>query len=533
MTMIELFGGIAGGLGLFIAGMRFLTINLRVLANRRLRRIVSRWTASSFSALSLGIIAGGVTQSMSGLVFMLVGCLRSGLITTRGALAVILGGCVGVSTLVLIVTFDLTIVAFYVLGIAGVTMVSERMSKYRVVAACFFSGAMLLLGLIFLRDAAAPLAHQPWFADMLAGAGDSLMLAFLAAALLSAIVQSSAVCIFGVSLAASGVLSIDQAIMIIYGSCIGTSAILCLLSTGLAGRARQISMYMVWYNILICAVLVPLLYLEVQFDIPLMKALILSIDLRLEQQVALVFVFLSVFPLPLMLVGLERSISILERLWPCSRFDELSRPQYLDDHASVDAQESLMLVDLEQKRAFRHLSQYFDMVRRSGNLRPLRAATRELLGDIADYLSGLHTTLPSRELEMRNAVMNRQKVLVWLEEAVGRLCEALGELPGLPAHDQLRVNTCEGVDGVLLALIDAMESDDDGILDGVRQLTGDRRATMRKMRARYLSLEKPLQTHEVSNVLAITNCVEEVFFFLSGLELDRRTIGETPIPSAA
>ena len=52
-------------------------------------------------------------------------------------------------------------------------------------------------------------------------------------------------------------------------------------------------MYLVGYNALICAVLVPLLYCEIHFDIPLMKASVLAFDLELDQQLALVYVFLA------------------------------------------------------------------------------------------------------------------------------------------------------------------------------------------------------------------------------------------------
>ena len=139
-TMNELFAGVAGGLGLFIVGMWLLTENLKALASRRLRRTAVRWTANRFSALLWGALAGGVTQSMSAMTFIVVSILRSGLITTQGAFALILGGCVGVSALVVIVTFDIKVIALYVLGIAGACVVSERLSRYRPVAASFLGG---------------------------------------------------------------------------------------------------------------------------------------------------------------------------------------------------------------------------------------------------------------------------------------------------------------------------------------------------------------------------------------------------------
>ena len=517
--MNELFAGVAGGLGLFIVGMWLLTENLKALASRRLRRTATRWTANCFSALLWGALAGGITQSMSAMTFIVVSTLRSRLITTEGALALILGGCVGVSALVVIVTFDIKVAALYVLGIAGACVVSERLARYRPVAASFLGGAMIIIGLVLLKEAAAPLAGEPWFRDMLEGTGDSLALAFVVAALLTAIVQSSsAVSVFGISLAAVGVLSVDQAIMVMYGSVIGSGAIIWLLSAGLTGRSRQVAMYLVGYNVLLCAVLVPLLYVEIRFDIPLVKALFFSVDLDLDQQLALVYVFLGVFLAPLMLAALGWSARVLDRLWPTSQVDELSQTKFIHDHASVDVDSSVVLVDLEQKRAVANLSQYFDTVRRGTSVRPLRDASRKLLSDISGFLDDLQAAHPMQGVENVNAMRNRQKLLAWLEDAVGVLCETLAELTDRSALTRFRTSICESVDSVLLSLADAMESDDAVSWDIARQLTGERGDMMREIRVQYLELEPPLSKLELFNVLLITNSVEETFFLMSKLE---------------
>lgn len=517
--MIELVGGMVGGLGLFIVGMWLLTENLKTLASRRLRRLAGRWTSNRFSAVAWGALAGGVTQSMTALTFIVVSILRSGMITVRGALALIIGGCIGVTALVLIVTFDVKVVALYVLGIAGAVTVSERMLRYRPLAASFLGAAMILLGLILLKEAAAPLADQPWFANMVTDTGGSLVLAFLVAVVLTAIVQSSsAVSVFGISVATVGVISVDQAIMIIYGSYIGSSVILYLLSANLTGRSRRVAMYMVFVNVLICSIVLPLFYIELHFDIPLMKALVLAIDLELDQQLALVYILISVFPLPIMLAGLNMSAALLDRLWPISHTDELSQPRFIHDHASVDVETSLMLVDLEQKRALGSLPQYFDMVRQDRDVTPARDASRRLLSEIDEFLDDLYLHHPAQEVEHRNDMMNRQKLLVWLEDALGVLCNALREVGDRPALERFRTSMCEGVDSVLLALIDAIDTDDDMSWDVARQLIGDRGAIMRRFRLQYLDLNPPLERLEQINVLLITNAVEEVFFLLSKIE---------------
>ena len=304
------------------------------------------------------------------------------------------------------------------------------------------------------------------------------------------------------------------------GSFIGSSAILYVLSAKLTGRSRQAAMYMVIYNVLICAVAVPLLYCELYLDIPSMKALILAFDLDLDQQLALVYLTVSVFPLPLMLAGLGVSGRVLERLWPASRIDVLSRAQFIHDHASVDVGTSLVLVDLEQRRVFRMLSQYFDLVRRKQEIEPLRDASRNVLSEIGEFLTDLQAFHPMHGVEDRNTLMNRQKLLSWLEDALAAMCEALLELADQPVLEEFQSSIREGVDSVFLSLVEAMESNDGMSWHLASRLTGDRGELMRRMRVQCLEMDPPLQKVDLINVLLITNAVEEVFFLLSKIEAD-------------
>ena len=519
--MLELIGGVVGALGLFIVGMWFLTENLKKLASRRIRQAAHRWTANRFKALLWGSLAGGVTQSASALTFIAVSILRTRLITTEGAFAMILGGGVGSTALVMIVTFDIKLISLFVLGVAGAVVVTERLSKFRPIAASFLGGAMMILGLVLLKEAAAPLADQPWFVDMVKGTGDSLGLAFMVAALLTFAVQSSsAVSVFGISLAAVGVISIDQAIMIIYGSFIGSSAILYVLSANFRGRSRQVAMYKVGCNVLTCAVVVPLLYCELHFDIPAVKALILALDLDLAQQLALVYFIIAVLPVPVLLAGLGFTSRVLERLWPTSRVDELSRTQFIHDHASVDVDSSLVLVDLEQKRVFKMLSQYFELVRQHKDVGPLRDASRAVIAEIKEFLADLQTRHPMQDVENRIALMNRHKLLSWLERASAAMCTALLERSDWPALETFQSSICEGVDSVFLCMMDAMEIDDGPSWELASKLVGDRSELMREMRFQYLKMDPPLKKGDLINVFLITNSVVEVFFLLSKLEMD-------------
>ena len=148
----EYWGGVVGALGLFFAGMWFLTENLKTLANRRLRMMAARWTENPRMAFAWGALLGGITQNMPAVVFIVVGMMQSGILSVRRALPVILGASFGTSLLVFVVTFDIELVSLYVLGIASAIMVSARASRFRPLAASLFGMGMLIFGLVLLKD---------------------------------------------------------------------------------------------------------------------------------------------------------------------------------------------------------------------------------------------------------------------------------------------------------------------------------------------------------------------------------------------
>ena len=518
---MEILAGVVGGLGLFIVGMWLLTENLKKLASRRLRQIAHRWTANRFASLLWGTIGGGITQGGSALPFIIVSLVRSRLITMSGALAMILGGSIGGTGLVMIVTFDIRVAALYIVGLAGAVMVSERLARYRAIAGSLLGGAMIILGLALLREAAAPLAQEPWFQEMVEGTGYSPLLAFVVAAALTLVVQSSgAVSVFGISLATVGVISIDQAMMTIYGSFLGSAAILAVLSANLTGRSRQVVMYVVVFNILLCAVVTPLLYVENYVGIPSIKAVIEATGFDLPQRLALVYVITCVVPVPLMLAVLGPSTRILEKLWPESEIDEFSRVRFIHGHATVDIGTSLMLADLEQRRAFKIQLRYFELLREGKDLRPLRDASRTLLNEINEFLTDLQPLQPMQVVEDRNALLNRQKLLTWLADAVAVMCRALIDIGDRRELKQFRESMCEGIDSSFLALERAMEGEDETSWDIAKRLSGDRGEIMRKLRGKYMETGLKLDKSDLVNVALATNTAEDIFFLLSKLEED-------------
>ena len=517
--MSDLLAGLAGGLGLFIAGMWLLTQNLKTMANYRLRRTVNRWTGNRYSALLWGCVAGGVTQNMTALTFITVGVLRAGMVSTAGALAVILGGCIGSSLLVLIVTLDVKMLTLFLLGISGIAAASEALAKHRALAASFFAGGLLLLGLTLLQESAAPFAEQAWFQAMLEHTGHSMELAFAIAAVLTFIIQSpNAICIFGIGLLSAGALTVEQTLMVFYGAGIGSAGLLYLLSSGLAGRSRRIAMYMVLYDVLTSAVLVPLLYVELDFGVPLAAALIDRLPFGAGINLAIFYILTSLLALPLLLGTVDLCAAALKRRWPSSRPDVLSRPRFI--HGAGAGEDSLAQVRQEHAQVVQNLTVYFDAVREGSRVAPLREASCSLLDHIGGFLDAIPLRRQAHEVEARNALRNQHRLLTALEEALGGLCTLLGERAPAPELRSLHAGALEGVDALLHAVIDALDKGK-GDAAGWRlvgQACENHAQRIRRIRARYLDVDPPLPYRTLGEMLRLSEAAEEALRVVAELE---------------
>ena len=517
--MSDSLAGLVGGLGLFIAGMWLLTANLKTLADYRLRRAVNRWTGNRYSALLCGCIAGGVTQNMTALTFITVGVLRAGMISTAGAIAVILGGCNGSSLLVLIVTLDVKVLALFLVGIFGIAAASETLTEHRTLAASLFGGSLLLFGLTLLQEYAAPFAAQPWFQAMLEHTGRSMELAFAVAAVLTFVIQSpNAICILGIGLMGAGALTTEQTLMVFYGAGIGSGGLLYLLSSGLAGRSRRIAMYMVLYDLLTSVALVPLLYVELHFGVPLAMALLEHLPFAAEIKLAIFYILTSLLALPLLLGSVEQCAAVLKRRWASSLSDALARPRFIHDTGA--GEEPLARVRQEHARVVQNLAIYFDAVREGRRVAPLREASRSLLDDVRGFLDALPLRRHAQQVEARNALRNQHRLLVELEDALGGLCTLLGARAPAPQLRSLHAGVLEGVDALLHAVIRALDKGK-GDAAGWRLVARageDHAQRVRRIRARYLDADPPLSQPAVGEMLRLSEAAEEALRVLFELE---------------
>src|SRR5262245_5498726 len=218
------------GLGFFFTGLDGLKTNLRQLATRRFRSVVSRFTDHPLLAALWGVLLGTVSQSASVVSFVMVGMVASGLLPLERALLVVAWANLGTVLLVFLAAVDIIAAVYILIGVTGIFVAFRLVGRYAAPLRTMFSLGVLFLGLRIMRDATVALPQQPWFAAVLGFLQGSHLLAFVLGAATRTVVQSSsAIAVIALTLSSSGMLDGHLVLLVMYGAAVGVGLSVLLL----------------------------------------------------------------------------------------------------------------------------------------------------------------------------------------------------------------------------------------------------------------------------------------------------------------
>jgi phosphate:Na+ symporter len=239
--MLPVIGALVAGLGLFFVGLNFLTEHLKMLSGRRLRERIATWTKRPLMGVLWGGVFIAITQSTAATMFILVSMLRAGMVTVAQSLPMIIGVNVAAGLIVLILVFDIKVAILFLLGLAGIVYTRDKARGLRAAAGAVFGISLLFFGLNTMQAGVAPLAETEWFESALQWTKGSYLLGFAIGVGLSFLVQSSlAVVVLTIALQQSGLFSLSESIMIVYGGNVGSSVLSLVLSASMSGQSKQI-----------------------------------------------------------------------------------------------------------------------------------------------------------------------------------------------------------------------------------------------------------------------------------------------------
>ena len=239
----------AGGLGLFLFGMKLMSEGIEKAAGAKLRGILEFFTTNRFTGMIVGVVFTAIIQSSSACTVMVVSFVNSGLMNLYQAAGVIFGANIGTTVTSQLVSFNLSEIApvFLLGGVLAVMFVKNNMVKK--IGEIVLGFGVLFMGLSGMSGAMAGLKEDPALVNLFASL-TSPVLAVLLGTVVTTVIQSSSVTVSIVLLMANqGLLEMPICIYIMLGCNIGACASATLAS--LAGKkdARRAAMIHLLFNI--------------------------------------------------------------------------------------------------------------------------------------------------------------------------------------------------------------------------------------------------------------------------------------------
>ncbi|MCX5702279.1 MAG: Na/Pi cotransporter family protein [Candidatus Omnitrophica bacterium] len=256
----EVIFGLVGGLGLFIYGIWVMSEGLHKACGERMRRVLHNLTGSTMRGVLVGVGVTLLIQSSSATTVMVVGFVNAGLMTLVQALGVIFGANIGTTITVQLIAFKLTDYALPLIGLGMLVMFLSKRKTHKYIGEFILGFGILFLGLKISTDAVKPLKDSPVFNNILVSFSRNPLLGVLAGAIITGILQSSAVTIGMVlGLAMINVIDLRAAIALVFGCNIGTCATALLASIGTGVSARRTAVAHIMFNTIGTVIFLPFL----------------------------------------------------------------------------------------------------------------------------------------------------------------------------------------------------------------------------------------------------------------------------------
>ncbi len=251
----------AGGLGLFLFGMRVMSDSIEKVAGAKLRRILEIFTTNRFSGMVVGVVFTAIIQSSSACTAMVVSFVNAGLMNLYQAAGVIFGANIGTTVTSQLVSFNLSAYAPLILLVGVLAAMFCKNEKIKKFADIIIGFGVLFLGLSTMSGSMAGMRDVPEVVNLI-GSLQNPFMATLVGLLLTTVIQSSSVTVSIVLLLANqDLLALHVAFYIILGCNIGACTTALLASLSGKKDAKRAALIHFWFNVIGTVIIYVILFL--------------------------------------------------------------------------------------------------------------------------------------------------------------------------------------------------------------------------------------------------------------------------------
>ena len=249
-----------GSLALLMYGMKSMSDSLQKLAGPQLRHVLGAMTTNRFTGVLTGMFVTAAVQSSTATTLMTVSFVNAGLLTLMQAISVIMGAHIGTTVtawiMALVFSFDIGNFAYpaFFLGIILIYM-----KKRNIIGDFLFGVAFLFLGLGTLKVTGFEMVDNYETKQMISsffakfnepGFWSSMFFLFTGIVLTLCMQSSAAIMAITMILCATGMLHIDQGIILVLGGNIGTTITSNIVTTNANTPARRAAFSHLSINVL-------------------------------------------------------------------------------------------------------------------------------------------------------------------------------------------------------------------------------------------------------------------------------------------
>ncbi len=241
MSLYDLIS-VSGGLGLFLFGMKLMGEGLELASGAKLRILLEKLTSNRFIAMLVGLGVTAVIQSSSATDAMVVGFANAGLMDLSQAIGILFGAKIGTTVTSLLLAIDIKKIVPLFIFIGVVIIVFSKKSQKKYYGQIIAGFGILFFGMTVMSSSLSGLSDSQLFKSVISNFKNPLI-GVLAGLVFTAVIQSSSASVgILMALGMAGVISLDQAVYVIYGFNVGACSAAILSSLGANRTAKQVSL---------------------------------------------------------------------------------------------------------------------------------------------------------------------------------------------------------------------------------------------------------------------------------------------------
>jgi phosphate:Na+ symporter len=523
----EICANLFAGLGLFFIGIKFISENMKQMTGRSFRRFASLFSTNRYLAALAGLVSGALVQSTTAVTFIMASLVSSRMIPLRNSIPMVAWSNVGSTLIILLAVLNLRNTSLFLMGMIGVFyyLNLHKSDSFRSGIGALLGLGAILTGLTYIKAGSAPLKEIHDVTVVLNYIKDSHALPFLVSGLLTLVLQSSTtMSVIAIALARSGLLSVDQTMMVIYGANLGSGVSTWILSATLSGSARQLALYQSLFKVVGTVILVPLFYAEYYLHLPGVHSLLPFLSSDFGRQMAYVSLIFQLISTATTLTALNWVLSFLERISPITREEQLSLPQFIYEKALEEPETAVDLAEKEHQRLVSHLPSFLDAVREESAASPadnadtLHRSVSSVAGEVTQFVNSLMERQPSREcLERALNLQNRNDLLISLSDNLKTFVAVSTESKDSPQILSFSQRAAEALHLILTTAQETVETPDEDNRQILLQLTADRGEMMGQMRRSLNSIGQDLTAAQNQFLMSLTTLFERIIWLLQRL----------------